>query len=161
MSDPALEAYWSAACLALGLDPATPRPEAFAFGDGPALADELIDLVLAGRKRATTGALWEYEQGDEPLPEVGDLAIALDGRGVPRCVLRTEEVRVLPMNEVDADFAFAEGEGDRTLSSWRDAHERFFRRFLPTIGLAFQPDMPVVLERFSVAYPTAAPSDPS
>ena len=29
----------------------------FSFGDSPGLADELVDLVLAGRKRATVGPL--------------------------------------------------------------------------------------------------------
>jgi uncharacterized protein YhfF len=32
----------------------------FAFGDSPALADELLALVLAGRKTATCAALRDY-----------------------------------------------------------------------------------------------------
>jgi hypothetical protein len=43
-----------------------------------------------------------------------------------------------------------EGEGDRTRASWLAAHERFFRRYLPSIGVAFDPDRPTVFERFDV-----------
>jgi uncharacterized protein YhfF len=34
-------------------------------------------------------------------------------------VLETTDLRVIPFGEVDAQFAFDEGEGDRTLAWWR------------------------------------------
>ena len=40
----------------------------FSFGDSPELADELLSLVLAGKKTATCGALREYGEGREPMP---------------------------------------------------------------------------------------------
>ena len=52
--------------------------------------------------------------------------------------------------EVDADHARDEGEGDRSLEHWRAVHERFFTEHAEG---GFQPDMPVVLERFRVLYP--------
>ncbi len=55
--------------------------------------------------------------------------------------------------EVDAAFAFDEGEGDRSLDYWRGAHERFFTRTLPDIGKTFNETMPVVCERFEKVYP--------
>ena len=36
---------------------------AWAFGDSPALADELLALVLDGKKTATASAIWSYEDG--------------------------------------------------------------------------------------------------
>jgi hypothetical protein len=33
-----------------------------------------------------------------------------------------------------------------------DAHTWYFSRTLPTAGLAFHPDIPVVFERFTVRY---------
>lgn len=145
------EQFWAQASGAIGLD--GPRPPAWAFGDSPQLADELLALVLDGTKTATAGALWHYEADDEPVPSAGEMSIVLDGSGVPRCLIRTTEVRVVAFDAVDAEFARDEGEGDRTLASWRDAHERYFRRTLPSTGHAFAPDMPVVLERFEVLYP--------
>jgi hypothetical protein len=56
---------------------------------------------------------------------------------------------------VDAAFAFDEGEDDRTLTSWRSGHERYFRR----LGV-FAPDMPLICERFRlVELLTATESD--
>lgn len=124
-------------------------PESFSFGDSPAMADDLARLVVEGRKTATASALADYEAAGEPLPQRGDLFIVLDGAGSPRALIRTTEVRVVPFNAVDADHAAAEGEGDGSLESWRVAHRAFFGR-----SVGFDDDMPVVLEKFEVLYPT-------
>lgn len=76
----------------------------------------------------------------------------LDGSDEPLCVIETVKVEVRPYNEVDARFAYEEGEGDRSLQHWRDAHWRFFTRSLAEIGKEPTPQMPLVCERFQVAY---------
>lgn len=154
MSDEALAAFWDDARRALDLPATAAIPAAWGFGDSPQMADRLLALVIEGTKTATAGALWEYEAEDEPVPEPGQLSIVLDGAGRPQCVIETTEVRVMPMSQVDSKFAHDEGEGDRTLEWWREAHERFFRRTLDAIGREFTPDMPVVLERFELRYVT-------
>lgn len=128
-------------------------PEAWAFGDSPELADELLELVLIGRKTATAAAVWEYEAAGEPLPKPGSLSIVLDGARAPRALLRTTEVVTVPFSEVTAQQAYLEGEGDRSLAEWRAGHERYWRRTLPPLGYDFAPDMPVVWERFEVLHP--------
>lgn len=140
--------------LAAGVvDRSTPRPATVeAFGDSVELADELIALVLEGRKRATASALAAYDVEGEPLPEPGTLWIAADGAGRPRALLRVTEVRVGPLTSVDDRFAWDEGEGDRTRASWLEGHRRFFDRYLPSIGLDPEPDPEVVFERFEVLY---------
>ena len=133
----------------------TPResvpPPAWSFGDGAALADELLDLVLAGTKTATASALWDYEAEDEPLPEAGALSIILDGSGRPRALIETTEVEVVAFDEVDDEHARLEGEGDLSLAHWREVHERFFTR-TASHGHGFVPDLPVVCERFRVLF---------
>lgn len=42
--------------------------EAFYFGDNEGLANELAALVLQGKKRATTGALWAYDAEGQGRP---------------------------------------------------------------------------------------------
>jgi uncharacterized protein YhfF len=123
-----------------------------AWGDSPHLADELGALIVAGTKTATCSVLWEYEAEASALPEVGSKTIVLDGNNNPLCIVETTEVAVRPYNEVDARFAYEEGEGDRSLEYWRDAHWRFFSRTLPTIGKDPNMDMPLVCERFRVIY---------
>jgi uncharacterized protein YhfF len=148
----AVAAFWERARDALGFDPARPAPAASCFGDMVELADELIDLVLAGTKRATASAVEHLEADGEPLPQVGGLWIATDGSMRPRALLETTDVRIGPLSSVDDAFAWDEGEGDRTRASWLDAHTRYFSRTLATAGLAFHPDIPVVFERFTVRY---------
>ncbi|MCL3860503.1 ASCH domain-containing protein [Actinotalea sp. K2] len=128
-------------------------PPAWAFGDSPRLADELLGLVLDGVKTAASVSVAELEAAGEPVPSPGDLSIVLDGRGHPRALLRTTAVRVVPFDEVDDEHAEREGEDDRTLASWRHEHERYFRRVLAELGQEFEPTMPVVLERFECRFP--------
>jgi uncharacterized protein YhfF len=116
------------------------------------MAHELAELVVRGVKTATAGLLWEYEVEGEPLPQSGDISIILDGAGRPVCVIETVQVEVKPFNQVDAAFAYDEGEGDRSLNFWREAHWRFFSRACGPIGRAPSETMPVVCERFRVMY---------
>src|SRR5690606_36737524 len=129
------------------------RPPAWAFGATPEQADELLALVLEGRKTATAGALWDYEAEGEALPESGGLSIVLDGDGHPRALIVTTGVVVVPFDQVDADHAAAEGEGDGSLDYWRRVHQEFFTEHAAH-DREFTPDMPVVLERFTLIYPT-------
>ena len=46
-------------------------------------------------------------------------------------------------NEVDAAFAYEEGEGDRSLAYWREAHRKYFGR-----QGKFSEDMMLMCERF-------------
>ncbi|ROS73526.1 ASCH domain-containing protein [Cellulomonas sp. PhB143] len=127
-------------------------PPAWSFGDDAETADALLEAVLRREKTATSSSLWEYEDTGEDLPEEKALAIVLDASGEPRALIRTESVDVVPFDEVGEEFAAAEGEGDRSLESWRTEHETFFRRSLAA-GREFSPQMPVVCERFSVLFP--------
>lgn len=87
----------------------------------------------------------------EYLPR-GDLSIATDGSMRPRALLETVEVRVGPLSSVDDQFAWDEGEGDRTRAWWLDAHTRYFERAFRRMGLEFHPDIPAVFERFVVLH---------
>jgi uncharacterized protein YhfF len=113
------------------------------FGDSAELADELLALVLMGKKTATCGALWQYEADGTPVAKPGERSIVLDGANRPRCVIETTEVKTQRFDHVDAKFAHDEGEGDRSYAYWRKAHEHYFTR-----QGRFAPDMLVVCERF-------------
>jgi uncharacterized protein YhfF len=154
VSDPeAVAAFWQRAQAAGAVPVDRAGPEAVEhFGDSPALADELLDLVLHGPKRATAGNLAAFEREGAPLPVVGDHWIATDGAGRPRAVLRTTDVRVGPLSSVDDAFAWDEGEGDRSRATWMADHEAYFRREMASFDLPFDPDMATVFERFDVVY---------
>ena len=110
----------------------------FAFGVGLVLVDELLDLVIQGVKTATCST------EDEPNTSTpGEQWIVLDGRGAPRCVIESTEVTYRRFGDVDAAFASEEGEGDRSLDHWRNAHRSYFGR-----QGKFREDMMLMCERF-------------
>ncbi|MGO2513920.1 ASCH domain-containing protein [Marinomonas polaris] len=54
--------------------------------------------------------------------------------------------------EISAEFAAAEGEGDKTLAWWREAHWAFFSTECEELDIEPTEDMLLVLERFKVVY---------
>ena len=145
--------YWNEFLKANpNVPPETPY-QVWYFGDGRELADELAALVTAGKKTATASLYWEYEAEGEAMPQVGGYSVITSFDGEPQCILQTTEIRILPFEQVDAQFAADEGEGDLSLEYWRDAHWRFFSRACERLGLQPGPHMPVVCERFRKVYP--------
>ena len=114
--------------------------ESFSFGDSPALADELASLVLAGTKTATCWAAsgWRFDlcRKANGCPEWTERPLA---------IIETVGLAQRRFSEVDAAFAHDEGEGDRSLAYWREAHRRYFNR----LG-QFAEDMLLYCERFRV-----------
>ena len=121
-----------------------PGAETFRFGDSQELCDWLLHLVRTGKKTATCNTVDFFGKDAEPMPVVGRRDIALDWDGNPSVVIETVEVTQRRFNEVDADFALAEGEND-SLEGWRRDHRGFFER---TVG--WSPDMMLICERFKV-----------
>lgn len=149
------EMFWRTYLATLSPDhPAhtLPVPEAEGFGDSPELAEELGQLIHQGIKTATCSSLWEHEAEESAIPKVGQYDIVLDGQNQPLAINELTEVTIRPYDEVDASFAFDEGEGDRSLESWRDGHWRFFSRVLAAIGRDADPKMPLVCQRFRVVF---------
>jgi uncharacterized protein YhfF/GNAT superfamily N-acetyltransferase len=159
----AVSAFWEEFCRASGVPPQTPY-QAWYFGDSPALAHELVELVLHGPKRATAGSMMVNEIAPEAAPVPDGYSVVTEHDGTPRAVIRTVWLDTRPLSGVDAQFAWDEGEGDRTLPDWLDGHERYFKRECERLGRTFSPSMPVALERFELLYPfaraLAAPDGP-
>lgn len=117
-------------------------------------ADLLAQLVLEGTKTATASAYDLYAVDNDPLPEVGSYDVVLDSQDQAVCIIQIKKVSVVPFNQVSAEHAFKEGEGDRTLAYWRDVHENFFKPYYNEYGLTFNGDSQIVFEEFEVVYPT-------
>jgi uncharacterized protein YhfF len=149
---PSIKAFWTRFAASLGHDPADRFYEAFHFDDNAPSADELADLVLSGRKRATAALVWAYMSEGKPIPKPGDLSVVTRFSGEPLCVIETKKVQIVPFGEVGAEFAATEGEGDGTLEYWRRAHTAFFGRECKRLGREFSADMPVVCEEFAVVF---------
>jgi uncharacterized protein YhfF len=144
--------FWHTFSATRAEDTASRFLEAFYFDDNEPSANELAELVLSGRKRATAALLWGHEAEGKRVPQAGDLSIVTDFAGNAKCVIETQRVDIVPFSDVTEEFARTEGEGDGSLEYWRMAHEAFFGRECMRIGREPEPDMPVVCERFEVVF---------
>lgn len=118
----------------------------------PEITDHLIDLYLAGTKTAGSGLLADDESAGDPLPQVGHRWIALGASGEPRCILRTESVEAHAFRDVPARIAHAEGEGDRTIATWRRLHAEFYAPHLEEWSVEDLEQATVVTEFFALVF---------
>jgi uncharacterized protein YhfF len=145
--------FWDEFQASLGYDASSLFYEAFHFDDNEWTTNALGALVLSGEKRATAGLLWTNELTNKPLPKIGALSVVTDWYGTPLCVIQSTHVEIVPFDMVSDSFAATEGEGDKTLRFWREAHWRYFSRECQRIGREPDLHMPVVCEQFKVIYP--------
>ena len=125
--------------------------DAWTFGDDP---DALAALVLEGVKTATSSGYPWYAADGEPLPKEGAYSIILSSTDEAVCIVRNTKVYITEFENVSAEHARKEGEGDRSLAFWRDAHERFFKQCDSESGTSFfHEKMKVVCEEFEKVFP--------
>ena len=127
--------------------------EVWHFANDSETAKKLVCLVLSGKKKATA-SLMEHETDSGDGGVVGGYSVVTDFDGNPHCVVVTTEVRHLPFSEVDAQFAFDEGEGDQTLEYWRAAHRKFFTECCDELGVEFDESMMICCKRFRKIEPS-------
>ena len=146
-----IDIFWNMFLKEMGRPETTKYLDIFHFELTEKWANELLRLVLIGQKKATSSSLWGYEIEGEDIPKVGDLSIITDWEGIPRCVIETTEITVIPFSDITYDICKREGEDD-TLESWRAGHIGYFKEEGNEIGYRFSDDMPVVFEDFEVVY---------
>lgn len=125
--------------------------DSFHFELSERWANELLQLVLEGKKKATSSCLNAYISENESLSQVGDLSIVTNWDKTPYCVIETTKVTCLSYKDTTYDIAKLEGEDDN-LASWQKGHERFFREEGAILGYTFSEDMIVVFEEFQIVY---------
>ncbi|REC46604.1 ASCH domain-containing protein [Chryseobacterium pennipullorum] len=123
----------------------------FHFG-GQEEATSIAKLVVSGIKIATGSLLWVYEEENRSIPLIGEYNIITDSEDRPVCIIQTTALSVIPFDEVEDQFAFDCGEGDRTLESWRHMYLEYIQSECTRIGRTFTPEIPMVCEYFKVVY---------
>ena len=77
----------------------------------------------------------------------------LDSRGLPHCITRITKIEITKFRDISEEYAFIEGEGDKSLAYWRDAHREVFNRECrEDFQMDFSEDMECVCEYFEVVY---------
>lgn len=118
-------------------------------------ANICADLILKGEKQASCSMDYWYREEGEQMPEVGHLQVVTDWDGKPVCIIEITSVSHCKYNQVTANFAALEGEGDKSLRWWREAHWAFFSKECEDLKIEASEDMLLVLEQFKVVYPKA------
>jgi uncharacterized protein YhfF len=126
---------------------------AAAFGPTRALADEHAALIREGSKRAHATLERDFEAEGDELPRAGDHVVVLDGAGTPRAIVRTRHVERRYFNDIDAEFAFENGEGDRTLAWWLIAYRQEFAERAEAQGFQVGERAVLILEFFDRVWP--------
>ena len=119
--------------------------EAWSFGNTKEMADELGSLVLEGKKTATCSLLRAYEGYEDEIPRVGVYSVLCDGNEKPIAIIQVTHVWICGYNEVTEQHAYQEGEGDRSLDYWKQAHHKFFSTYP-----GFHEEDELICERFKV-----------
>ena len=86
--------------------------------------DRLVDLVLQGRKTATTSIYHENS-----ISEEGEKSVLLYENEQAACITKTTKVIVTEFKNITEELAELEGEG--TFEEWKTAHIEFFRAIKP------------------------------
>jgi uncharacterized protein YhfF len=126
---------------------------ATAFGHSRTVADELAALICEGTKRAHATLERDFETEGEDLPRPGDHVVVLDGRGTPQAIVRTRHVERRYFNDIDDEFAFECGEGDRTLAWWLTAYRQEFAERAEAQGFQVNEKAVLILEYFDLVWP--------
>jgi uncharacterized protein YhfF len=114
------------------------------------MANQLSRLVLDGIKTATSDLIWHIDANNKPRWGVGDEHVVLDGAWTPVAVIRTTELQERRFCDVDESLANDYGEGDRTLSWWREHIFNWYASQCRELGIEPTEEMPLLCERFEV-----------
>lgn len=146
-----VDEFWNTFLLEQGKDDDIQYIDCFHFELTEKWANELLRLVLLGKKQATSSSLLAYEISGDRVPLIGDYSIVTDWDGNPRCVIETTNITILPFKDITFEICKREGEDD-SLESWRKGHIKFFTEDGKELGYTFSENMPVIFEDFKVVF---------
>ncbi len=148
-----MEAFWQAALAAV---PELIEARGYVvkrFGNNPAMANQLLDLVASGQKTGTFALLTEFQDRGVPAPAAGDQVIVTDGEGHPGCLYVIDHTEILPFDDITDRHVACEGPRLRELQPWRELHWQFWSELLADTPHQPANDMAVVYQRFRCLYP--------
>ena len=128
-------------------------PPSYYFCDNEKDANDCAELVELGIKQATTHSLWWFQAHNETLPAPDDLAIVTDWDGNPRAIIKTTKVEIAKFKDINEQYAFIEGEGDKSLTYWKEVHWAYYSREMADHNHSVSPEMKLVCEYFETIWP--------
>lgn len=99
--------------------------------------DKLVNLVLLGKKTATTSL---YDENDIPI--IGEGSILVFDNKNKACITKTKKVIITEFKNITEELASLEGEG--SYEEWKNKHIEYFK----SIDSNFNENTKVVFEIF-------------
>lgn len=143
--------YWADFLNQTNRDEATEYEVAYCFGENESQAKQILNLILEGKKTATSSSYLAFQEAGEPLPRKGEFEIITDWEGKPGCIVEIVDVKIIPFSDVRWEIAKLEGE-DENLQAWRENRTREFTEEGNEMGYNFNEEMPVVFVGFRVVF---------
>ena len=129
-------------------------PESWFFHDNKADADRLTELTLSGKKKASSGLYFWYQEANADLPKVGTKHIITDFDGKAKAIIKITEVDTIPFHEISDEYAAMDmGTTTEPLKKWKKAHWDFFANAMKESGQEPTKKMLVVCEQFETIWP--------
>ncbi|WP_299159921.1 ASCH domain-containing protein [uncultured Eudoraea sp.] len=128
------------------------EPKVTQIGENEKEVKETLNLILSGKKRATSHSLLGLQYRKEPLPRIGDFTVLTDWKGDAKCILRTVAVRLKPFFSIRESYSKIEGEGDLSLAYWKTKHWDQYTRELEAFGRVPRESMIIVCEYFEKVF---------
>lgn len=145
------EELWTKFCNEKNVDVTSPY-EAWGFCGGEDGCDELLELVLEGKKFGTASIYEDYVAEGDEIPGDREYSVLLNSKEEAFVVIRNFEVKVEPFYRVSEYHGFSEGEHERNLEAWRRIHDNYWKDDFKRLGLSGAKDCHVVEEKFTVEY---------
>jgi len=131
-----------------------PMPESWYFHTNREDANRLAELTLNGKKKASSGLYFWYEEAKADLPKVGTKHIITDFDGAAKAIIEIQGVDTVPFHNISEKYAELDmGTKIEPLKKWRQAHWEFFSSTMEESGFPPTENMLVVCERFTTIWP--------
>lgn len=101
--------------------------------------DKLVDLVLSGKKTATT---FLYNEND--IQSINEESILVFDNEKKACVIKTREIIITEFKNIGKELSNLEGEGN--FEEWKNSHFKYFKSINPN----FNEDTKVVFKIFEM-----------
>lgn len=128
-------------------------PESDFFHNNREDANQLAELTLNGKKKASSGLYTLYKQYEVDLPKVGTKQIITDFDGKAQVIIENRSVDTIPFNKISEKYAELDmGTDIEPLEKWKKAHWDFFEGFLKESGEKPTEEMLIVCVRFDTIW---------
>jgi len=106
-------------------------PDSNPFHNNEYDANRLADLIVNGKKKASSNLYFWYQEANADLSKIGTKTIVTDFKGKAKAIIEIKKVDTIPFNQIHKEYAALDmGTDIEPLKKWKKAHWNFFESAL-------------------------------